>query len=175
MKWSLMQLQKLRNLGQLKVDETIELPELVALHPDIRAVQPVHVRANASFTSNQLIFNLRITGEMTLPDSRTLRDVAYPFEIESIEPFLLEAGASPIDSEEMNVPDGNTVDLRPLVQELILLHVPVQVHGDEAGDQLVQGEGWNVISEGEPAKDEEPKIDPRLAGLAQFFKKDQDS
>jgi len=126
MKWSLMQLNKLRNLGQLQVNETIELNELVALHPDIRAVQPVHVRANASFTSNQLIFNLRITGEMTLPDARTLNDVAYPFEIESIEPFLLE------------------------------------------------GEGWTILSEEDP-EETEPKIDPRLAGLAQFFKKDQDS
>ncbi|WP_236624251.1 YceD family protein [Exiguobacterium antarcticum] len=169
-----MQLYKLRNLGQLQVNETVELPELIALHPDIRAVQPVHIRANASFTSNQLIFNLRITGEMTLPDARTLNDVVYPFEIESIESFLLEAGVVPSDSDDINLPIGNTVDLRPLVQELILLHVPVQVHGDDEENQLVQGEGWTVLSEETP-EEAEPKIDPRLAGLAQFFKKDQDS
>lgn len=174
MKWSLMQLNKLRNLGQLQVNETIELNELVALHPDIRTVQPVHVRANASFTSNQLIFNLRITGEMTLPDARTLNDVAYPFEIESIEPFLLEVDAVSNEADDINVPIGNTVDLRPLVQELILLHVPVQVHGDDEENQLVEGEGWTILSEEDP-EETEPKIDPRLAGLAQFFKKDQDS
>jgi len=60
------------------------------------------------------------------------------------------------------------------VQELILLHVPVQVHGDDEENQLVQGEGWTVLSEEAP-EEAEPKIDPRLAGLAQFFKKDQDS
>lgn len=76
---------------------------------------------------------------MTLPDARTLNDVAYPFEIESIEPFLLEVDAVSNEADDINVPIGNTVDLRPLVQELILLHVPVQVHGDDEENQLVEG------------------------------------
>ncbi|MFN4215748.1 MULTISPECIES: YceD family protein [Exiguobacterium] len=172
MKWSIAQLLKLRNQGDsFSVDETVELPELIQLHPDIRSIRPVHVHGDASFTSNQVTFNLKIQGDLTLPDARTLDDVMYEFDIESLEPFFLENGRYTEQFDDVNLPEGNTIDLRPIVRELIMLDVPMQVFGNETDKTQVEGEGWALV---EDQLDDQPKIDPRLAGLADLFSKKED-
>ena len=172
MKWSIAQLLKLRNQGDsFTIDEMVELPELTQLHPDIRSIRPVHVHGDASFTSNQVTFNLKIQGDLTLPDARTLDDVIYEFDIESLEPFFLENGRYTEQFDDVNLPEGNTIDLRPIVKELIMLDVPMQIFGNETDKTQVEGEGWSVIDE---QPDDQPKIDPRLAGLADLFSKKED-
>lgn len=172
MKWSIAQLLKLRNQGDsFSVDEMVELEELTRLHPDIRSIRPVHVHGNASFTSNQVTFNLKVQGDLTLPDARTLEDVVFEFDIESLEPFFLENGRYTEQFDDVNLPEGNTIDLRPIVKELILLEVPMQIFGNETNKTQVEGEGWALV---EDQPDDQPKIDPRLAGLADLFSKKED-
>ncbi len=164
MKWSIAQLLKLRNQGDsFTIDEVVELPELTQLHPDIRSIRPVHVHGDASFTSNQVTFNLKIQGDLTLPDARTLDDVMFEFDIESLEPFFLENGRYTEQFDDVNLPEGNTIDLRPIVKRAHHVRSPDAIFGNETDTTQVEGEGWS-LHEDQP--DTKPKIDPRFAGLA---------
>ena len=68
--------------------------------------------------------------------------------------------------------------LTPVFEELVLLELPLQVFSEEAKDMnTAEGKGWSFATDEEynaRLQDEETKVDPRLAGLANLFdKKDE--
>jgi DUF177 domain-containing protein len=173
LKWSLSQLQKYRN-KDFSIDETIRVDEITQADPTIRDVLPIHVTGRADIGSAKVIFHLQIKGALILPCSRTLVDVNYPINVETTETFLLHAADHAVEEEAIQV-KGDVIDLMPVIREILLLEVPMQVFCDdddgseEAAPQ--SGNDWEVIHEGDQVK----KIDPRLAGLAKFFDKNDSS
>jgi uncharacterized protein len=106
---------------------------------------------------------------MTLPCARTLVDVPYPFEINATETFLLNVNADYEEDAEVRVVEGETVDLQPLIQELIIVEIPLQVFSENqqaAGAAPQSGKDWEVVTE----EEQQEKVDPRLAVLENFFK-----
>ncbi|TMW73109.1 YceD family protein [Alteribacter natronophilus] len=167
MKWSVQQLLSLKHKG-LHIDESVDVSELQERDREIRHISPVHVTGDASFTRNSVRFKLRISGEMTLPCSRTLNDVEYPFSIEANEIFKLDEWATFEEEDDVHELDDNTVDLMPYVKERILLEKPMQVFSEaEEGPAPVQGKDWELVSE----EEQEKKVDPRLKELEKFFDK----
>jgi uncharacterized protein len=164
LKWSVHELLKLQQKG-LTIDESIELDELVRSHPDLRELSPIHVKGKADIRSTYITFHLTICGEMTLPCARTLEDVNYPFDIHTTETFLFSPTEHETDENTHSV-KGDIVDLTPIIRELVLLEIPLQVFSNETTPQ--EGKGWKIVSE----EEQKNKIDPRLASLAKFFKKD---
>ncbi|MBM7701755.1 YceD family protein [Metabacillus iocasae] len=168
MKWTVHQLYQLQHKG-LKLDEQISGEEFKDVDPQIRKMSPVHVQGRADISSSKVTFHLKVSGEMTLPCSRTLVDVRYPFNVEVTETFLLKATTDYEENEDVQFVEGEIIDLMPIIKELILLEIPLQVFADE-GDQQEgapqSGKDWEVVSE----EDQQNKIDPRLAGLQEFFK-----
>jgi uncharacterized protein len=167
-KWTIHQLHQLQNKG-LTIDETIDVSDLKQVDKSIRDVSPVHIEGRADLSSTKFTFHLSIKGTMVLPCSRTLVDVLYPFEIHTTETFLLNDYDYTTD-EDPHVVQGEIIDLLPIVKELILLEVPMQIFSKDEnveGAAPQSGKDWEVITE-EQVKD---KIDPRLAGLAKFFEK----
>ncbi|EUJ32063.1 hypothetical protein MFLO_07757 [Listeria floridensis FSL S10-1187] len=82
--------------------------------------------------------------------------------------------ASQIQDESFHLIEKDTVDLVPVLEELLLVEIPMQVFSEEALDEaeLPKGEDWEVKTEDELLEEqasEAPKVDPRLAGLADFF------
>ena len=55
MKWSIHQLNKLRNKG-LTLDEMVDVSELKEVEKDIREINPVHVTGRVDFGSVSLRF-----------------------------------------------------------------------------------------------------------------------
>jgi uncharacterized protein len=167
LKWTISQLNQLQSKG-LKIEEEIDLSELVTSHEDIRDISPVSVSGRADVSSTKVTFHLSISGSMVLPCSRTLVDVHYPFSIDTTETFLLKP-ADYDTEEDLHLAEGDIVDLTPILKEILLLEIPMQVFCDdvtkEEGAAPQSGKDWEVISE----DDQNNKIDPRLAGLAQFF------
>ena len=53
MKWSIHQLNKLRNKG-LTLDEMVDVSELKEVEKDIREINPVHVTGRVDFGSGSL-------------------------------------------------------------------------------------------------------------------------
>ncbi|WP_099222375.1 YceD family protein [Listeria costaricensis] len=178
MKWALSQLKKSRD-GIFQLDETVNLTEfLQANHQDVRDASPVHVTGSLDVAANQVAAHIKLTGEWILPCARTLVDVHVPYEITAEETFVKTEEA--LADESFHLMEKDTVDLTPVVEELLLVEIPMQVFSEEALDDtaLPKGEEWALKTEEQLLKEQaekQPKVDPRLAGLADFFDKNQES
>ncbi|ADC48223.1 MULTISPECIES: YceD family protein [Alkalihalophilus] len=168
MKWTLQQLQIAKHKPFI-FDETIDLSDLKEQNAEIRNISPIRVQGELTYSGQLLTFSLHITGELTLPCSRTLVDVLFPIDLKVIEQFRPENAyhISKEDHEEANVITGDLVDLTPAIKEYILLEIPLQVYAENQEDPQAppSGKGWGIVTE----EDQEKKVDPRLADLAKFF------
>lgn len=164
MKWTIQQLNVLKNKG-LQFDETIDISDLKHVNREIKEISTVNVKGKASFVNRSITFFLDISGEMTLPCSRTLADVHFPFHIETTEVFKLDQWASSED-DELHEPEGDIIDLVPYVKQAILLEIPIQIFSEGLkGEAPESGEDWEFLTE----ENKKQRIDPRLADLAKFF------
>ena len=165
-------MQKCRNKDFL-IDETIRVDEIIQDDPTIREVSPMHITGRGDIDSSKVTFHLKIEGHLILPCSRTLVDVKLPINVETTETFLLQGSVYETEEEAYQV-KGDVIDCLPIIREILLLEVPMQVFCEdveieEAAPQ--SGKDWEVIHEEEQSK----KIDPRLAGLAKFFDENNSS
>ncbi|MEH7122974.1 YceD family protein [Bacillus sp. JJ1532] len=165
MKWTLSQLQKYRS-KELLIDELVEVDEIKNIDPTIRDASPMRVTGRADIDSAKVSFHLKMEGKIILPCSRTLVDVSYPINVETTETFLLK-GLDYETDEEVHQVIGDVIDLMPVIHEILLLEVPMQVFCEDSSEEGApqSGKDWEVIQE----QDKKDKIDPRLAGLAHFF------
>lgn len=167
MKWSLSQLQKYRSEG-FSIDEIVHVDDIKKLDPSIRDVSPIHVFGHAYIDSSKVTFELNLKGHFILPCSRTLVDVKYPIDIKTTETFLVKDYAYG-GEEEVHQINGEVIDLMPIIKEILLLEVPMQVFSEDASSKDAapqSGTDWEVIHETEKKED---KIDPRLSKLAQLL------
>ena len=171
MKWTLSQLQKYRS-KEFPIDEMVNADEIMKIDSTIRQVSPMHITGKADIDSAKVTFHLTIKGHLILPCSRTLVDVNYPIHVDTTETFLLKD----IDyesEEEVHQVNGDVIDLMPIIHEIFLLEVPIQVFCEDSTEEGApqSGKDWEVIHD----QDKKGKIDPRLAGLAKFFDQDDQS
>jgi uncharacterized protein len=172
LKWTISQLQKIRN-KDFTIDETIRIDDVKHLEPSIRAVSPMHISGRADISSTKVTFHIKIEGHLILPCSRTLVDVNYPISVETTETFLLNASDFEV-GEEVHQVKGDVIDLMPVIQEILVLEVPMQVFCEDVktGEGAPQsGNDWEVIH----VREKTDKVDPRLAGLAKFFNQNDSS
>ncbi|WLR43640.1 YceD family protein [Bacillus carboniphilus] len=172
MKWTIIELLKLQKKGFI-FDEKTEFPDLVEGHQDLRQLRPVQVKGRTDISPDKITFHLVITGEMVLPCARTLADVDFPFQIESTETFLLEQNPYGMeeDDEDYHLVKGDVIDLSPIVRELVLLEIPIQVISEDSEqneEAPSEGVDWQVVNE----QNKQEKIDPRLAKLAHLLNND---
>lgn len=142
--------------------------------PTIREVSPIHLTGRADISTTRVTFHVRIDGHLILPCSRTLVDVKYPIDVETTETFMLNSHDYEVEEEVYQV-TGDVIDLEPIIREILLVEVPMQVFCDDSAAQEEgapqSGKDWEVIEEQEKSE----KLDPRLAGLAKFFEDSKDS
>ncbi|RXI98119.1 DUF177 domain-containing protein [Anaerobacillus alkaliphilus] len=166
MKWSVQQLNTLKNKG-LKIDEMVDVSDLNKVNQEIRDISLVHVKGEGVFSNHSITFPLEIEGEMTLPCSRTLADVSFPFQIQTSETFKLHDWIGFDDhDDDLHGIENDTLDLLPYIKQAILLEIPLQIfcEGIE-GEAPPSGNDWELLTE----ETKKERIDPRLAGLAKFF------
>lgn len=172
MKWSIHQLQRYRQ-GAMPFDESVNLEAVKKRNPEIREIKPVHVTGSCTIGSKKISCRFKLEGTMILPCSRTWEDVEFPFSIESDEQFSWDEDTLATD-DEIHPAVGDVIDPTPVFEELVLLEVPLQVYSEDADDlQKASGKGWSYATDEEYyaklRKEQETKIDPRLADLAKFF------
>jgi uncharacterized protein len=175
LKWSIIQLQKFRGKS-LELNEDVDLTEeLKHQDPQIRDATPIHVTGTASITSEKVTFQLHLTGKLVLPCARTLIDVDFPIDTKTTEIFFLKPSdlLEGMEDDEIHTPVGDVVDLDPIIKEIVLLEIPMQVFSEQADDDhLPSGNDWEVLTEDQANQEEadgDKKVDPRLAELAKFF------
>lgn len=172
LKWTLNQLQKHRN-KEFLIDETVNMDDIKKDDPNIRDVSPILITGRGDISSTKITFHLTIKGYLVLPCSRTLVDVNFPIHVETTETFLL-FGPDYEPDEEVHRVNGDVIDLYPVIREILLLEIPMQVFCDDAPGEKgapQSGMDWEVLSE----LDHQEKIDPRLADLAKFFDNNKSS
>ncbi|KGL41134.1 DNA-binding protein [Listeria newyorkensis] len=175
MKWSLIQLQKYRG-KKVPFEQEIDVTEYLKEHNhDVRSASLVKVSGDISVRQDSVLIDLVLDGTFVLPCARTFEDVIYPYHIKSVETYVNKE--EKVLDETHHMMDGDKIDALPVIEELLLLEIPMQVYSDNVENALSEGNDWNVITEEEleqQAKQEEKKVDPRLAGLADFFDKKED-
>lgn len=163
LKWTIQQLEKLKETG-LSFDETVDVSEITERDLEIRKVSPVRVVGRTFFERDKISFLLEITGNMVLPSSKTLEDVEYPFDLQTVEAFRLDASVESEEDEELHDVEEDRIDLLPYVKAAILVEKPIRVVGGKE-DPLSSGKGWDLVSEGQQKK----RIDPRLKKLEKLL------
>ena len=118
MKWSIHQLRKY-SYTDFTFDETIVLDEIFEQKTDLLALSPVHVVGKMDFSEKKIVFHFTISGVMTLPCSRTLNPVNYPFDMTCTETFFREE--SYMGEEDGLVLESDVIDLRPIILENVIL------------------------------------------------------
>ncbi|QHJ70872.1 YceD family protein [Planococcus halotolerans] len=172
MKIAIQQLQKHRRDG-MKIDQMVNLDEVKKRNSDIRDISPIHVTGHCTIGSQQLTCQLQLKGMLILPCARTWEDVEFPVDIESVEIFdWSEHGLGDTD-DNVHAVDTETIDFQPVLEELILLEIPMQVFKEDADQAVIKGgEEWSYSTDEEVQAEKEeaqPKPDPRLADLAKYF------
>ncbi len=167
--WTVNELLQYKDEG-LSLDETVNLPEVIARDPEVRDLTPVHVKGFVEFNPAYLTFHLTVSGEMTLPCAITLQDVLYPFNIQTAETYPLkdeknlEIEDTPV--EVIHSLESDDIDLKNALTEAILVEKPMRVISEEARKAAkLEGQGWSVITE----EDKKEQVDPRLEKLKKFF------
>src|SRR5690625_2855864 len=143
---------------------TVDVSTLESLNNDIRKIDPVQIDGFCTVDQDEFIFSYTIHGKMILPCARTLVDVPYPFTIEATEVFTTKPTLTEEEEEEeVHQIQDETIDLTPYIMQSIVLETPYRVFADDA--VIESGDGWDFYEEDEHRKQEEEKIDPRLAKL----------
>ena len=172
MKWSIHQLSKYRKTG-MPIDFTVSLENVKSRNSDIRNISPVHVKGLCTFGASQMTCQFTLNTTLTLPCARTWEDVEFPIEIETVEVFSwIDAGNRSDEEGDIHFIDGDVIDMQPVLEELILLEVPMQVFKEDTEGQVQGGNFWSYATDEEveiARKNDEPKLDPRLAALAKYF------
>ena len=126
MKWSLQQLHKF--LGRpFTFETTYDFSEEVKAFSDILKISIIEVTGTGQHLfDDRFSFQLHISGNMTLEDSRTLEPVNYPIDLQVTEIFDTQ-----MYDDDSRLIEKNTVDLRPVVWENVYLEKPIRIVKEE--------------------------------------------
>lgn len=126
MKWSLQQLYKYgKNI--IPVSTAYDFTEDIKNIDDILAISPAVVKGSgANVRDDRFRFDLHISVIMYLQDAKTLDSVEYPLELDIVEIFDKEQY-----DDDTRLIEKNTIELRGIVWENIILQKPIRVVKDE--------------------------------------------
>jgi uncharacterized protein len=166
---------RLKELAQkadtVHIDETVDLTDVLKHRNDLLGFSPLHVKLQAGYQDEAA----KVTGELTIeveqPCSRCLTPVKQKLEIPFHETFARTADESMPDDDEdehIHYVTDEKIELLPYVIENVVLALPfVPLCGEDCqGLCPVCGKNRNE----EACGCKQDKTDPRLAGLADFFK-----
>lgn len=145
MKWSLQQLYKHLN-KPLPFVEEIDLSYLSQIDPEIIRIEHPQITGNLLYDTHQTTITFNLSGNYVLPCSRTLEEVTVPFSIDSVEMFT--DNVEDVTNETIHSYTGHTIDLKPIIEELVLINKPTQVYAENVDlTQFPQGQDWVLMSE----------------------------
>ena len=150
-------LSKLNNRMEIDKDINIDLNKYQ--YKDIKDLSNVHVLGYIEYnSSDNLKFDLNLTGNMVLIDAISLEDINYPFNIKITDEYE-------INDEFMQVymkNNKNILDIIPILWENIVLEVPISLTTQD--NVKLSGDGWSLNED-----NNNDDIDPRLAKLQEVL------
>ena len=117
------------------IDDLFEIPKEYYENTDIRSLDKVKVKGKVVQKEDEDYIKEKINGKMIVPDSISLKDLEYPFEIE-YDDYL----------DKKYLKNENLLDIYEFLWENIVLEIPL--HLTEVEDYSnFKGDGWKLISE----------------------------
>jgi uncharacterized protein len=163
------------NLRELAMKETPallkgrqDLQEAVSGRNDLRLKGPVDVSLTAHSDSGKVIVTGTLTADLELVCSKCLRTAEEQVTIPVTEMFTSQRGIAELD-EDIHLVQEDVIDLAPYLHESLVLQLPMAAVCSESCQGLCPVCGKDRNSE--PCGCVQEKIDPRLAGLKDFFNK----
>lgn len=158
-------------------EELLVEEELMSRDDTILAVSPAHVKGFFVYQNQTVIAQFTCEVDMTLPSSRSLEPVVVPLSIDIAERYVpVNSQFDDQEASEIVIPlESDWLDLRPAVEDHILLSIPLQVLSQEelSEDRMPSGTDWEVVSQEELAlrrqHEKDQSVDPRFAALQSFF------
>ncbi|GMA70233.1 hypothetical protein GCM10025879_14790 [Leuconostoc litchii] len=145
----------------------------------VLALSTLQVHGSVSYLDNDdVTLHAHITGEITVPSSRSLDPVVVPVDL-TFDELYIDDEQRLKDFEETEavfVLENDTLNVDEAILDNIVASLPLQILTPEeiTEDILPSGKDWHVISqetyENEKMIENEAEIDTRLAKLDDFFK-----
>jgi uncharacterized protein len=160
--------------GPFPVREALNVSELVDDRADVTAVSPLETDLVAvSLGQGMMSVEGTLTAGLDMLCSRCLSPMHEDLKIDFRERFkqTSSVGEEEDEDSEFIAVTGDSFDIAPYCEELFVLHVPFAPLCSEDCQGLTPavGQNWSVGSDDSDDNDTK-KIDPRLAGLKDFFK-----
>lgn len=155
----------------IRFDAQIDMAQLIKGNKEITASSPLHVDLAAKYATGVVEVEGRLTAEIELVCSRCLSQVKENVNVAFHEAFAFKKDHNEAEEEEneINFVPVEKFDLTPYVEENVLLELPYIPLCDEACKGLCPICGTNRNETACGCREE--KVDPRLAGLKDFFNK----
>lgn len=167
MKWLRSSLFK-NNSDTFTFEEKINI-DIKHYDPSLKNIKDAVVQGVLTRGGKDKIYvDLKISGIFEMISARTLNVIDVPFEIAEKEEFIdkMLAGS---DTPETNLIDMY-IDIAPLVEELIILNIPITSFNDDETLEVTNGNSWSLVSEDE-ANTPNATNSP-FAALGNMFNKD---
>ncbi len=151
---------------------TLESAELKNRHQEIRGLSDVEAEGEAVLMGGLYLVNGKMEADIDFVCARCLKPFREHMTIPFRETFAPENAEIEYDEDsDIHPVSDDEIELDPILQEDFLLAMPVIPLCEEDCKGLCPtcGTNWNEQS----CSCNNERIDPRLAGLADFFKKDQ--
>lgn len=133
-----------RTLDELIYNDIVILDSELYKDTDIIRLSPVNVHAVIKrVTDSSYNMMLNIKGSMVLPCSITLKEVDYPFDINT----EVKISNDDDEFEEYVKIMQNNIDIISIIWQNIVLEIPLRVVSEDIDDSLTSGDGWKLIRE----------------------------
>ncbi|HHZ18041.1 MAG TPA: hypothetical protein GX390_02015 [Acholeplasmataceae bacterium] len=122
MKWSLQQLYKYGKEA-FPFEAVYDFAEEAKRYDDILGITPAVVKGTGiQIGEDRFKFDIHISVELYLQDAVTLDPVEFPLELDVVEVFTRDD-----EGDDVRLIEKNTIDLRAVIWESILLEKPMRV------------------------------------------------
>lgn len=167
MKWLRSSLFK-DNKDTFSFKESIDV-KIVHYNTSLKEIKNVVVSGVLTRGDKSKIYvDLKIEGNYMMVSARTLKEIAVPFKIIETEEFVDKQYANS-EVYETNLLDMY-IDLKPLVEELIVLNIPMSSYKEEESLELSSGNGWTLMNEVDFIKESSSEKESPFSALEGLFK-----
>jgi len=147
---------------------TLDPEEVKRRHQEIRGLTPVQAEGEAAKLGNLYYVKGSMSADVTFVCARCLKRFTEHVVVPFSETFAAADSGEMLDEESDILPlEGEEIELDPLLQEDFLLAMPSFPLCEEDCKGLCPTCGVNRNDQ--PCSCKNERIDPRLAGLADFF------
>lgn len=162
-------LKELASGGEVSLSDRVEWSEAFRHHPEFESISPADVKLTASFTDGVAVVEGQLKLQLVQSCSRCLNQVNQSLTIPFRELFTTEPDKIREDENEMyHLIDSDRIDLDPYLEEIVLVALPIAPLCDAGCKGICPICGSNQNEQA--CSCQKDIIDPRLAGLADFFK-----